>query len=77
MSQVLEGDDYLDQGVAFAEGVATAPVDPRRVSKMPVKVDQNTPAILQGDFDLTILIKLLAFLFVVISCTNKLKGEVQ
>ena len=48
--QILEGDP-IEEGVAYAESVANDPVEPRRVSKMPVKVDETTPMVFKGDLD--------------------------
>ncbi|XP_041478432.1 peroxisomal bifunctional enzyme-like isoform X1 [Lytechinus variegatus] len=50
VDKVLE-DDYLDEGVAFAESVANDPVGPRRVSQMPVKVDETTPMVFKVAYE--------------------------
>eukprot|EP00057_Strongylocentrotus_purpuratus_P025692 XP_011680166.1 PREDICTED: peroxisomal bifunctional enzyme [Strongylocentrotus purpuratus] len=50
IDKVLE-DDYMEQGVAFAESIAGDPVGPRRVSQMPVKVDETTPMVFKMAYE--------------------------
>nr|XP_054766979.1 peroxisomal bifunctional enzyme-like [Lytechinus pictus] len=50
VDKVLE-DDYMNEGVAFAESVANDPVGPRRVSQMPVKVDETTPMVFKVAYE--------------------------
>ncbi|XP_071502782.1 peroxisomal bifunctional enzyme-like [Diadema antillarum] len=49
VDKVIEG-DLVEEGVAFAQSIANEPVDGRRVSQMPVKVDDSTPMVFQAAY---------------------------
>lgn len=50
IDKVIEG-DLVEEGVAFAESIANDPVGPRRVSQMPVKVDETTPMVFKVAYE--------------------------
>ena len=46
--QVVEG-DVVQQGIAFAKAIIDKPIDPRRISKMKVKIPPNVRQIFDGE----------------------------